>query len=213
MNRKLVLYSDQTLPENRVIGYRLLELLKKNNPRLGYIPSSYDPERFYFAQTHHYYATLGVSLQDYFDYDTPLSSETALKLFDCDAIHLSGGNTFHFLHWLRNRNMPQVLKDYVAEGGVLIGVSAGAILMTPDISTTTLCGDEEPSEPIDKTSLGLVDFQFLPHFESNTKMSVEVSKLPSEYGNIVYGCPDGCGVVVDGSDIEVFGDVETFELL
>jgi dipeptidase E len=56
-----------------------------------------------------------------------------------------------------------VLRQYVARGGVLIRVSAGAILMTPDIRTTLLCGDTLPAEEIEPRGLGLVDFAFVPH--------------------------------------------------
>jgi hypothetical protein len=40
---------------------------------------------------------------------------------------------------------------------VLIGVSAGAILMTPSVNSARLCGD---------AGLGLVDFHIWPHFDS-----------------------------------------------
>ena len=46
----------------------------------------------------------------------------------CDAIHLTGGNTFQFSYWLRERGLDAELKRYAKAGGVLIGVSAGAIL-------------------------------------------------------------------------------------
>lgn len=104
-------------------------------------------------------------MEVYFELDVDFSKDTLPALLSCDAVHLSGGNTFYFLRWLRRRAMLPVLRDYVARGGVLIGVSAGAILMTPDVSTSALCGDTFVEEFSDPAALGLVDFQFLPHFE------------------------------------------------
>ncbi len=140
MNRKLVLYSDQMSPETDAIDGRLLRLIGKAAPRVGYIPSSSDPERFFFDQIRTYYAALGASVDVYLELDVSFSQETLPALLACDAVHLSGGNTFYFLYWLKRRAMLPVLRDYVVGGGVLIGVSAGAILMTPDISTSALCG-------------------------------------------------------------------------
>jgi dipeptidase E len=212
MNRKLVLYSDQEIPENQATDQRLLALIGKSTPMIGYIPSSSDPERFYFNQKRKYYANLGASLAYYFELDRTFNEQDLPKLLSCDAIHLSGGNTFYFLQWLKQRAMLKVLKDYVARGGVMIGVSAGAIIMTPDISTATLCGDEEPEETVDRSALGLVDFQFLPHFEPSIEMTTAISNPPKNYSTTLYACPDGCGIVVDGQNIEIFGDVEKFML-
>ena len=125
MNRKLVLYSDQIVGKTDAIDRRLLSLIGKAAPSIGYIPSSSDPERFFFNQIRTYYAALGASVKVYLELDAHFSEDALPALLGCDAIHLSGGNTFYFLHWLKRRAMLPVLRDYVARGGVLIGVSAG----------------------------------------------------------------------------------------
>ncbi len=106
MNRKLVLYSDQIIPETAAIDQRMLNLIGKTNPTIGYIPSSSDPERLFFNQICAYYAALGASVEVYFELDAFFSEGALPALLSCDAIHLSGGNTFYFLHWLKQRAMP-----------------------------------------------------------------------------------------------------------
>lgn len=210
MNRKLVLYSDQIVGETDAIDRRLLRLIGKAAPSIGYIPSSSDPECFFFDQICTYYAALGASVDVYLELDTHFSEDTLPALLSCDAIHLSGGNTFYFLHWLRQRAMLSVLKDYVAEGGVLIGVSAGAILMTPDVSTSALCGDALVEGLSDHSGLGLVDFQFLPHFESGEVGAAEIAAHQRRFSMTLYACPDGGGIVVDGASFEFLGAVQRF---
>lgn len=213
MSRKLVLYSDQITPETAAIDQRMLDLIGKTNPTIGYIPSSSDPERFFFKQIHAYYAALSVSVDVYLELDAFFSEGTLPTLLRCDAIHLSGGNTFYFLYWLKQRAMLPVLRDYVARGGVLIGVSAGAILMTPDVSSSALCGDELVEELSDRSALGLVDFQFLPHFEPGEASTLEITahQRQSPVPLSLYACPDGGGIVVDGDSVELFGAVQKFE--
>ena len=210
MNRKLVLYSDQIVGKTDAIDQRLLRLIGKAAPSIGYVPSSSDPERFFWGQVCAYYAALGASVEVYLELDAHFSEDVLPTLLSCDAIHLSGGNTFYFLHWLKQRAMLPVLREYVAGGGVLIGVSAGAILMTPDVSTSALCGDTFVEELSDPSALGLVDFQFLPHFEPGEANIAEIAAHQRRFPAPLYACPDGGGIVVDGADVEFFGEVEKF---
>lgn len=58
------------------------------------------------------------------------------------------------------------LVRYVADGGILIGVSAGSILVIPDISTSHICGDDTLEGMTDYTGLNLVYFSFIPHHDN-----------------------------------------------
>ena len=207
------MYSDQIVGKTDAIDGRLLRLIGKAAPSVGYIPSSSDPERFFFDQICTYYAALGASVDVYLELDTHFFEDALPTLSSCDAIHLSGGNTSYFLYWLKQRAMLPVLREYVAGGGVLIGVSAGAVLMTPDVSTSALCGDALVEGLSDLSALGLVDFQFLPHFEPGEADIAEIEAHQRRFSTTLYACPDGGGIVVDGADLEFFGEVRRFESL
>lgn len=165
MKRKLAFYSNQKLGIRTELDEYLLRLIGKENPRIGYIPSSIDSERIRYAQQKKYYEALGADLDIYFGLEMEYQPEKIEDLLNCDAIHLSGGSTYNFLFWLRKRELISTLREYVSVGGVLIGVSAGAILMTPEISTTHLCGEKIRSDISDRSALELVDFAFLPHLD------------------------------------------------
>jgi dipeptidase E len=111
-----------------------------------------------------------VDLSPYFELGDGYNPDELDTLLTCDAIHLSGGNTYYFLHWLRVRNLLIRLREYVARGGVLIGVSAGAILMTPNIGSASLCGDMPLEGMTDYAALGLVDFAFVPHLNEKNRL-------------------------------------------
>ena len=210
MIRKLVLYSDQVIPENTKVDQRLLSLIGKQNPTIGYIPSSSDPERIWFKQKQLYYEALGLNLSVYFEIDADYEPEKVNWLWACDAIHLSGGNTYHFLYWLRARGLVVPLREYVAKGGILIGTSAGAILMTPEIGTASLCGDASlAGEPMaDLSALGLVDFGFLPHINQVDSAATLLPEYSRKHHRVIYGCQDGDGIVVNGEQIEYLGDIQ-----
>ena len=83
--------------------------------------------------------------------------------------------------------------------------------MTPDVSTSALCGDTFVEELNDPFALGLVDFQFLPHFQAGEVGTAEVAAHQRRFSLPLYACPDGGGIVVDGAGIEFFGAVQKFD--
>lgn len=207
--RKLVLYSDRDTETNRRIDRYLLELLNTTDRRIGYISSSSDPQRQYFSKEQNYYKQYGLELTNYVELDIAYQPEAIEDLFSCDAIHLSGGNTYYFSYWLKQRGLIERLQNYARDGGILIGVSAGAILMTPEISSAKLCGDE-PYKPLrDDRGLNLVDFAFVPHLQDTPEYYDRLQSYADRLQRVLYGCHDGDGIVVTGEKISSIGNVVT----
>lgn len=209
---KLVMYSDQTIPENERIDRLMLELIGKPKPKIGYIPSSGFTATSFYGERKAYYRQLGANLAINFDLDLGFYPDLLPELLECDAIHLSGGNTFYFLQRLRARKLLAPLHNYVMSGGVLIGVSAGAILMTPSIDTSILCGDAPPEGlsarlTADMGALGLVSFHFLPHYNPELTPNEKIQSLSRRVAAPVYACRDGDGVIVYPDHVETIGDV------
>lgn len=204
---RLAFYSDQEIAANAPLDERVLRLVGARHPRIGYVSSSPGQERLDFARKRDYYNALGVELAVYIDAVSSDFGQTLAALAACDAIHLGGGNTFLFLRWLKARSVLPVLHAYARQDrGVLIGASAGAILMTPSAGTALLCGDARPPGPVDDAALGLVDFYFWPHYVPGAELEAPVRDgIPD--GAVVYACEDGTGVVVDGDRLELHGAV------
>ncbi len=204
MTLRLALYSDVDHPDNDAMHQRLLALIGMPRPRVGYVASSPDPDRLYFGRTRDHYADLGASLEGYVDEHA--DDAAFATLLGCDAIHLSGGETFEFLAWLQRRACLPALRTYARERGVLVGVSAGAILMTPDIRSAAWCGDREDAALADTRGLGLVPFSFLPHAGSpHADVPPPTAAMLAGHPSPLYACPDGSGVIVVDNEIEVFG--------
>lgn len=208
---RLVFYSDQILPQGEKIDQELLSMVGKPNPTFGFIPSTGDPEYQFFHDRQAYYARYGINLGVYLELENRYYPEILPSLLACDAIHLSGGNTFNFLTWLRKRNLLPALREYVEKGGILIGVSAGAILMTPDISTATVCGDVVSDAEMDLTALRLVDFAFVPHVDTVAGGLEAVQAYSRSHHLPVYACRDGDGLVVRDDALIRLGDVRLIE--
>ncbi|MCA1063778.1 Type 1 glutamine amidotransferase-like domain-containing protein [Rossellomorea sp. AcN35-11] len=79
------------------------------------------------------------------------------ELLKCDIIHLSAGNPIEFRKAIKQRNMEKVLCDYYHHGGMIVGVSGGAVQLGKttklfQMFTGDLDGDLQASQ--------LVDFEF-----------------------------------------------------
>lgn len=205
--KKLVLYSDQIPSVADKIDKELVTILGKSNPIIGYIPSNADPQRKYYNERQEYYSRLGMDLKVYFELDKEYHPNLLESLLSCDAIHLSGGNTYYFLRWLHKRKMLLPLRQYVKQGDVLIGVSAGSILMTPDISICPLYVDEPREVETDFSALNLVDFAFAPHFGERSPDLAALREYSREHRTVVYACRDSGGIVIIDDNVKCVGDV------
>lgn len=206
MTLRLALYSDQENKGNRSLDERLLRLIGVRHPTIGYVASSPEPHRIDFERRRAYYAQRGADLALYVDSETDDAGARA-ALLQSDAIHLSGGNTFDFSHWLEQRGWLEPLRRYATEGGVLVGVSAGAILMTHRIGTALFCGDVAERAVATYASLNLLPFGFWPHYVRGDEHGEALASMLYAAPGAVYACPDGAGIVVDGGHIELHGPV------
>ncbi len=205
--KKLVLYSDQIPVLRNTVDKELKALFNKSNPSIGFIPSCSDTERRYYNDRKAFYRQLGMDLRIYLDLDKEWEPDRLGQLLECDAIHLSGGNTYYFLRSLRKRKMMDTLVQYVARGGILIGVSAGSILMTPDISTSSSCGDELIPRETDFSGLGLVDFSFVPHFGDRSYTIDDLKRYSQEKQTVIYAVRDSGAIIVIDDQVKCIGDV------
>jgi len=209
--RKLALYSNHGAPHNDALNARVMRLIDKDRPRIAYIPAETMGSETDFEKTHSHYARLGADLAVFFDPGMESGPIEWDDVLNCDAIHLSGGDTFAFLTRLRQWQGIPVLRDYVSRGGVLIGVSAGAILMGPSAEPGLLTGDLPESDTMDRSAMGLVDFHFWPHFDPERRLSSGQRRLLQRLDHL-HACPDGAGIVVDGEAIALFGDVRVTDV-
>ncbi|MBU4510803.1 Type 1 glutamine amidotransferase-like domain-containing protein [bacterium] len=204
--KKLVLHSDQ-VQDHKAVDLAFIELLGKKGPRLAYIPSQSDLQRKYFNQKVEWYKQFGITDLLYFDVDKKYDEKKIDELLACDAIFLSGGNTYYFLNSLKKRKFLPKLREYVRIGGILIGVSAGSIMMSKTIEITAL-HDKNTTGFKDYSALDLIDFEFFPHLDHNMKQYLEdLKKYSIKNNSVIYACKDGDGIIVNNHEIKFFGEV------
>ncbi|WP_176167321.1 Type 1 glutamine amidotransferase-like domain-containing protein [Mesobacillus jeotgali] len=203
--RKLILLSDVS-NNNPALVQKIRKVLTPKPFKLAYVPSRTDKQRKYFEKGKDELERLGVTDFLYFDVDQEFDQ---LKLGDfkkCDGIFLSGGNTYLFLKNLQERNIFSLIREMVREGKPLIGVSAGSIIMSSSIKIAAFHDENEAGlESLD--GLELVDFEFMPHWNSLEKEQDKLLQYSTLQNESIYTCNDGDGIVLIDDDIEFYGDI------
>lgn len=142
------------------------------------------------------------------DYDIEEFMDDILGSYD--VLHLPGGNTWLFLYMLRERNLLPAIKRFSDNGGVIIGESAGSIIMTPNIEVAKFADPNIVEDILDSTeSLGLVPFTIKPHWQSWWKKWFSFKKFANQYNIDVVPICDGERVIVNGDDIQYYTDWDT----
>jgi len=190
---------------------------------MTYVPFTANGARTFYRRFERRYRAFGATHFDCVPADIPelvrdsgARRRAAEKLLASDIVYLAGGNTFHFLLHLRRSGLLSVLRRFAARGGVLAGLSAGALLLTPHIGLAGYppfdhdeneCGLPESR----RHALGLVQFEFFPHYCNSRRYREALLSYCQSGGRPVYACRDGSGIVVEGDCFTAHGDVWLFD--
>jgi dipeptidase E len=210
----LVFYSGGFANENYNVDRALLDICeKKENIQITFIPScSYFADNEYqdFVEQ---YKKFDINKIIKFQVDQHYTESLKRAVLKSDIIHLGGGNTYYFLKHLKKKSFLSELKQWNKKGGILTGLSAGAIIMTKTIETAgfpSFDKDENEEGITNLKGMELVDFEFFPHYKNSKRYDSELinyslnSKLP------VYACPDGSGIVLNGDELRFIGKTACF---
>ena len=149
----------------------------------------------------------------YFPVDKKLSAEDVTNYHGADMVVMDGGNTFFLSHHLKKSGLAKLLKSHPRQ--FMIGLSAGAIVMTPSIRMAkypTFSADENIVKIKDLTGLGLVDFELHVHATNNKRELDEVAKAARRVPTrTIQVLADGDYLIVNDPDSE--NEVDSYRKL
>lgn len=210
---KLVFYSGGDEKANEALDNSFLDVLNKKNPIITFIPSSSYLSEQEFKTFVNHYARYKINRFIHFPIDVPFDKILFQEVMRGDVIHLAGGNTFYFLNSIRKAKLIPELRKFVKNGGILTGLSAGAILMTENIEMAgypDFDRDENLVNITNLNSLNLVDFHFFPHFKNSPRYDVVFKRYSREKEKVIYACPDGAGIIINGPELRFVGKCYAF---
>ncbi|MEC0301305.1 Type 1 glutamine amidotransferase-like domain-containing protein [Peribacillus frigoritolerans] len=97
-----------------------------------------------------------------------------------NVIYINGGNPFYLLYHMKKSGADLILKDIAKQNTVIVGVSAGAIILGPNIEVVNYFTPQINTVNMQNlTALGLTNKAIFPHydredlFQNNSGRSIE----------------------------------------
>lgn len=212
---KIILYSGGQEPNNRRLHEALAQLAgKKKNKSFTYIPVWSDSAETYFKRAIRRYSAVGFKKFTMLPIDQKINPTQLKKALKSDVIYLAGGNTFYFLYHLKKNKLIPALKKFAKQGGVLAGLSAGALILTPNIQLAgypDFDSDENEVGLKQLSALGLVSFEFFPHYTRSVKLKKALLNYSKKTKRSIYACPDGSGLAIKNNQIQILGRAYLFK--
>ncbi|XXM71150.1 Type 1 glutamine amidotransferase-like domain-containing protein [Lysinibacillus sphaericus] len=202
--KKLILSGGGDEKQTRVIDEYFVSLLNSGLPLL-YIPVAMDPPNDNFRECHEWingvFKPLGVPCIEMW---TDLNDKGIEDLRGFSAVYIGGGNTFHLWKKLKDTHFLELLEIFIAEGGVVYGGSAGAIILGSHLETCVLSDDNNTSLT-DYSGLGSIGgYAILCHYEKGQEAFIK--SLTIKWNNPVIALSEETGLAVSGKGLTVIGN-------
>jgi dipeptidase E len=208
---KLILYSGGQTSKNHRLHRELAALAGGGkNLSMTYIPSESDGSESFYRRAKSRYEPFGFSRFVCLPVDQALNQGEIQRALRSDVIYMAGGNTFYLLKHLKKSGVFSRLKAYSQRGGVLGGLSAGALVLTPSIFLAGYPEHDADDNDVglkDLKALGLAPFEFFPHLDRDPRTIKKLTQYSERSPGPILGAPDGSGVVVVGDQVRAIGTV------
>lgn len=168
-----------------------LKSLLPDNPKTVYISNALDFAKPEGQKEHQDWdirelKEIGISaqqldLRNYFGKQAELRS----KLQDVDLIYISGGNVYDLRIAMRLSGFDEILKELANSKKVYAGYSAAVCVLSPTLKGYHIVDDPKLKTYGDHETIwegiGLIDWQFAPHFDSDHSESEDINKEIAYY--------------------------------
>lgn len=199
---------------NTSIIEALAKLLGKplSGVKLAYIPTAAnveEGEKDWLINDLHTCVTVGFEV-DIVDISAINKELWLPRLEAAEVLFFGGGNTFHLMYWIEHSGLKELLPELL-EDRIYVGLSAGSCVTGRTIvnSVQNLFGEKYDLKKSE--GLNLVEFQFIPHLNSEYFTKIREKNLEEaaeEMSDPVYALDDNSALIVDGKNREVVSEGE-----
>ena len=212
---KAVIYSGGTRRQNHQLNKELIALLEGSNPhQITYVPIDGDEVSSYFKKFKSFFKPYGFKKFIKLNLNRKNSKKVLTEAFKSQVIFFAGGNTYELMKNIKESGFSSEIKKFVRRGGIIAGESAGVISLSPSINMAAIPSIDADLNDVGLKStkgLGIFDFEFSPHYISDTKSDREIKDYSQKISTPIYACDDGDGIVVNNDTIYFIGRVWEFK--
>lgn len=190
--------------EHKMVADKFLSIIPKaaNELKILFIPtaSRTEEEMFFVRKSLNELLNVGVNNDNVFWFD-PDDASTHRNNTEVDCIYVCGGNTFYLLKKLKESGYFTKIQNWINEGLLYVGASAGSVIATPDINYI-LCMDTNDCRLNDTSGLSFISESIIPHY---TDEFVETTDLLRKNNVEVVTISDNQALSIQGERKEIVG--------
>lgn len=183
------------------IDKKIISLSNKSHPRLLFIGFNIRANRIFGALKKQMLANnIQCEYLNYTEFENQKSIDCKFKR--ADIIYLGGGNTIDYMQKIRKFGLDKKLRESFNQDKVLVGLSAGAIILSKFGSSDSRHYKNENKFTSAK-GLGFLDIFLAPHFTGSGREEdmPRIMKNKSKY--VAIGLDELCALAVNGEDFEL----------
>ena len=207
--QKIALFGgDEFTPDCKAVDASLIATLRQNNPKIAIVPTAIGHLNPQMAVNNaiSYFAHLGATAYGIAIHNKSNANDLSLtrELLHADAIYLTGGDPLYLLRSLENSLFLSTLFDMMLSGRLIIGSSAGAMVLCQSMQVPPGQGDIVPG-------LNFVpNLRVLPHYENlsdNLISEPDYKNTESSKGRstTLLGIDSRTALFIDGKVCNVLG--------
>lgn len=184
-----------------VIDKKILELAEKSHPRLLFIGFNIRANRIFGALKKQMLKNqVQCEYLNYTEFENKKSVDCKFKR--ADIVYLGGGNTIDYMQKIRKFGLGVKLEESVNQNKVMVGLSAGAIILSRFGSS-----DSRHYKSGDKFTtakgLGFLDVFLAPHFSNSGRKEDMPRIMKNKSKNIAIGLDNLCALAVNDDEFEI----------
>lgn len=202
-NKQLIISGGGDEKDTFNIDKVYFDLLKPYS-KILYIPIALHQKDFLYEECYDWFSkVINLHCQEKeIDFTMHLDGDNITDLNIYNSIYIGGGNTFKLLDYIYDNNLETLLKDYISQGGLYYGGSAGGIIIGKNIDTVK---EENINNSKYNNGLSLIkNYCIYCHYTEDADKKME--KFVKEYKNPVIAIPENMGIFVNDDDFKVVGD-------
>ncbi len=202
---------------NKTLENTLLRMLNKpfNEASVVFVPTASNIEKGdkgWLIDNLVQLKTLNFKQIDIVDISAVSESIWKPKLQEADVMVFGGGDPNYLMEWFNKTNIPSILPELLKDK-IYVGISAGSMVTNPDLSleASQVLYGEDLHRTENMKGLGLVDFYFFPHLNSEYFINLRKEKIESlskQLKGKIYAADDESAVMVVDGKVEIVGEGE-----
>ena len=185
--------------------------LLRDNAQILYIPVALNRTKLGFEGCYDWFSNVISQHNDKKDIDfTMLLDGDDVSDFDrYDSVYIGGGNTYKLLDYIYKNDIGRKITEYIKNGGIVYGGSAGAIILGENIKTAE---EENDNNYVHSDGLNLIENRsVICHYTES--LDEKIFETAKRINSIIIALPEDAGLILDsnGKILEIVGNVFVFD--